>query len=133
MKRFLFICYGNVGRSQIAQAYANHFAGQDIAMSAGTTDVKGLLGNHPLANVVAVTKEDGIDISEQKVQAVTETMLDEVEKIVVLSKKTDCPDYIIRKNNVIYHEFLDPYEQDIPTTRKIRDEIKSFVSELLHQ
>lgn len=117
----------------MAEAYANHFAGKTIAISAGTADIRGILGNHTLSNVIQVMKEDNIDISDKEPHPLDEHMLKNVKTIVVLSKKTDCPDYIIKRDNVLYHEICDPYEQTLPTTRKIRDEIKIFVQKLLHQ
>ncbi len=34
--KILFVCWGNVGRSQMAQAYYNHFTKSNDAFSAGT-------------------------------------------------------------------------------------------------
>lgn len=129
-KKFLFICYGNVGRSQMAQAYTNYFAGKDIAISAGTIDVKAIIGNHPLRNVITIMQEDGIDISQQKVKKVTKKMIHSSDNVIVLCKKTDCPEYVLKANNLIFHEVADPYEQNLENTRKIRDNIKNFVFSL---
>jgi protein-tyrosine-phosphatase len=132
MKKFLFICYGNVGRSQMAEAYTNYFSEKEISINAGTADVREIVDNHPLPNVIQIMKEDGIDISKKQVRQIDKSLLAVAERIIVLCKKTDCPDYLINKSNVTYHEFPDPTEKDISTTRKIRNEIKAFISELLH-
>ncbi len=39
MKEILFVCQGNVDRSQMAEAYYNHLTGRDGATSAGIDDV----------------------------------------------------------------------------------------------
>jgi arsenate reductase (thioredoxin) len=39
MKEVLFICEGNVGRSQMAEGFYNHYAGQKSATGAGIDDV----------------------------------------------------------------------------------------------
>lgn len=60
-KRVLFLCTHNSARSQIAEAYLRHFAGERVdAESAGTQ----ALGVHPLA--VRAMAEVGIDISGQR-------------------------------------------------------------------
>lgn len=63
--RVLFVCIHNSARSQLAEAYLRQMAGERfIVESAGLTP--GALNPH----VVAILKEDGIDISQKKTQAV---------------------------------------------------------------
>lgn len=66
MKRFvLFVCVGNSGRSQMAEAFFNAKALEGFyAISAGTKSEKEV---NPL--VVEVMKEKGIDISSKKPKA----------------------------------------------------------------
>lgn len=60
--RVLFICRHNSGRSQIAEAYLRKFAGRHFEVhSAGLEPAERV---HPL--VVAVMKEEGIDLSDKK-------------------------------------------------------------------
>ena len=55
----LFVCRHNTGRSQMAEAYLRHFAGDRIDVaSAGT-----IAADAPDPGVVAAMAEDGIDIS----------------------------------------------------------------------
>jgi arsenate reductase len=64
-ERVLFVCIHNSARSQMAEAWLNHLCGDHFeAHSAGLEP--GLL--NPL--VVEVMKEEGIDISQKKTQAV---------------------------------------------------------------
>ena len=64
----LFICQHNSGRSQIAEAYLRKFAGEHFSVeSAGLQPAEKV---NPL--VVAVMKEEGIDLSEKKPQSVFE-------------------------------------------------------------
>ena len=59
MKRILFVCVENAGRSQMAEAFANKYGeGKVIASSAGVR-----LAEKVNAIVVKVMKEKGIDIS----------------------------------------------------------------------
>ena len=62
MKKVLFVCVGNAGRSQMAEGLLRHLAGEGFeALSAGMEP-----GNevHPLA--IQVMEEIGIDISSQQ-------------------------------------------------------------------
>ena len=64
--RVLFICTHNSGRSQIAEAYLRKFAGDRCEVeSAGLEPAQAV---NPL--VVAVMREEGIDLSEKKPQSV---------------------------------------------------------------
>lgn len=42
IEKILFVCYGNVGRSQMAEAYYNHFTKSTKAISAGTDKILNL-------------------------------------------------------------------------------------------
>lgn len=78
-KRVLFVCIHNSARSQMAEAWLNHFCGEYFeAQSAGLEP--GIL--NPL--VVQVMEETGIDISAKKTQAVFD-----------LFKKGERFDYVI--------------------------------------
>src|SRR5580698_5584923 len=69
MKKVLFVCIHNSARSQMAEAWVNHFCGDFFeAHSAGLEP--GIL--NPL--VVEVMKEVGIDISFKKTQGVLELL-----------------------------------------------------------
>ncbi len=62
MKRILFVCVHNSGRSQMAEAFFNHYAaGKAEAVSAGTRPA-----SHVDQTVVKAMKEIGIDISSKR-------------------------------------------------------------------
>jgi protein-tyrosine-phosphatase len=62
MKKVLFVCVENAGRSQMAEAFAKYYSEVKIeALSAGTMPSKEV---NPL--VVEVMREKGIDISNNK-------------------------------------------------------------------
>jgi arsenate reductase len=66
--KVLFICQHNSGRSQIAEAYLNKFAGEQVHVeSAGLEPAERV---NPL--VIKVMKEEGIDISGKQPQNVLE-------------------------------------------------------------
>jgi arsenate reductase len=71
MKKILFVCIENAGRSQIAEAFANKY-GKDkfVILSAGNKPAETV---NPV--VVTVMKEKGIDISANKPKLLTFKML----------------------------------------------------------
>ena len=89
MKTVLFVCVGNSGRSQMAEAFFNQLAnGKARAISAGTK---------PAANVeptvVKVMKEVGIDVSGNKPKPLTPEMIDQANLVVTMgcSAEAVCP------------------------------------------
>ncbi len=71
MKKVVFVCVHNSGRSQMAEAFFNHLAkGKAVAISAGVTPAAQVI-----PNVVKAMREAGIDISHQKPKILTFEML----------------------------------------------------------
>ena len=66
MKKILFICAGNVARSQMAEAFYNYFTDSLDAISAGVLDFTPAKYGHPIPEVVEVMQEEGIDVSQKK-------------------------------------------------------------------
>ena len=80
MKTVLFVCVGNSGRSQMAEAFFNYLAaGRARAISAGTNPAKSVA-----PDVVLAMKEVGIDISGNKPKALTEDMLAQADRVVTM-------------------------------------------------
>jgi arsenate reductase (thioredoxin) len=77
--KVLFLCTGNPARSQIAEGYLRHVAGDRFeAMSAGL-EPKGL---NPLA--VEAMKESGIDISGQISKDVVKLLCQHIPYVVTV-------------------------------------------------
>ena len=126
MKTVLFVCVHNSGRSQMAEAFFNRMAkNRAIAVSAGTS---------PAANinslVVRVMGELGIDISEQKPKTLTLEMMEKADRAITMGCGVEetCPASFIPTEN---WELDDPEGKPLEEVRKIRDEIKSRVEDLV--
>jgi arsenate reductase (thioredoxin) len=66
MRKVLFVCVHNSGRSQMAQGWMNHLCGDRfLAQSAGITPAKAVM-----PQVVKVMQDKGIDISNNKPRSV---------------------------------------------------------------
>lgn len=130
--KILFICQHNSGRSQIAEAYLKMFTGgRFFVESAGFGPVEKI---NPL--VIAVMKEEGIDLSEKRPQSVFE--LFKTGKIydhvitVCHQSESQCPVFpgITKRWHL---PFPDPakvegsYEEKLVKVRKIRDAIKDWL------
>jgi protein-tyrosine-phosphatase len=127
MKRVLFVCVENAGRSQMAEAFANHYGkGKLIASSAGV-----MLADQVNPVVVEVMKEKGIDISMKKPKLLTTKMAEKADYIITMGCSVEkfCPAPLLK--NVIDWELEDPKEKPIEKVRKIRDEIEAKVLKLI--
>ena len=84
MRRALFICIGNAGRSQMAQAFYEELGGE--ARSAGSQPSTEL---H--ANVVEAMHEAGVDISSRRPKGFTDADVEWAEVVVTMGCGDVCP------------------------------------------
>jgi arsenate reductase len=136
--KILFVCRGNVGRSQMAEALFNKEANGEIeAISAGTKlsgpeQSIGVIAD--VSNVLEVMKEDGLDISKNIRKQLTKEMADSADKIILTVDERDpIPDYLIENPKVIKWHVIDPKGQSLEFTRKSRDQIKGLIKDLIKE
>lgn len=128
MKKILFACVHNSGRSQMAEAFLNHYAaGKAEAVSAGTRPA-----SHVDQTVVKAMREIGIDISSKRAKPLTSQMLDSADKIITMGCDVEraCPASFVPTEN---WQLEDPEGKPIDTVRKIRDEIEAKVKTLIKE
>ena len=129
MKKVLFVCVENAGRSQIAEALANKY-GKDkfIASSAGNKPADKV---NPV--VVDAMKEVGIDISGNKPKLLTAKMALDVDLIVTMGCNDQgiCPGPFFKPT--IEWKFEDPKGRPIEKVREIRNEIEQKVKRLIEE
>lgn len=121
----MFVCVHNSGRSQMAEAFLNHFGSHDVeAISAGTVP-----GDRVQPNVVAAMRELGIDISQKKPKALTAEMLESADRVVTMgcSQEQACPASLVPVED---WELEDPHGQPLHKVRRIRDQIAARVKKL---
>lgn len=129
--KILFICHGNVGRSQIAEGYYNHFTHSCGASSAGVDPKTPEKWKTLVPEILQVMKEENIDLSSKKVKLVKEEMVSETCKVIVMCKKEDCPNFVLKHTSIDFWEIEDPYGSSIEKLRLIRDQIRLKVLGLL--
>ena len=129
MKKVLFVCVENAGRSQMAEAIANKY-GKDkfIASSAGNKPAEKV---NPI--VVDAMKELGIDISDNKPKLLTAKMAVDVDLIVTMGCNDQgiCPGPFFKPT--IDWKLEDPKGKPIEKVREIRNEIEQKVKRLIEE
>jgi arsenate reductase (thioredoxin) len=78
-KRVLFICTGNVARSQMAEGLLRAMAGNRVEVFSG-----GLVPSYVRPNAIAVMKEAGIDISHHRSKSMNEFIDTEFDFVVTV-------------------------------------------------
>lgn len=126
-KIVLFVCVGNSGRSQMAEAFFNRLSKTGKAISAGTMPDNRI---HPYT--VQVMKEVGIDVSQQKPKSLTPEMIEKADKIITMGCGANfCPANYVPK--IEDWKIEEPYGKPIEKVREIRDQIKEKVKKLIRQ
>lgn len=128
MKEILFVCVHNAGRSQMAEAFFNHFAqGRAQATSAGTHPATEV---HPI--VVQAMREVGIDLTGRTPKLLTRELIDRAEKVITMGcfPQEACPMTFVPTED---WGLEDPAGQPLEKVREIRDAIQQKVLRLLEE
>ncbi len=135
--KVLFVCRGNVGRSQIAEALLKKVAGDRFKVSSAGTKLSG--PEQPIGElmpaikeVLDVMNEVGVDVSHNIRKQVTEKMANDADKIILVVDGNDpIPDYLTRNPKVIKWDVLDPKGKDLEFTRKVKDQISDLIQKFV--
>jgi len=123
----LFVCIHNAGRSQIAEALFNAYAGgKAVATSAGVEPVAALN-----LNVIAAMREAGYDISAQRPKLLNDEMIESADHVITMGCLEDesCPAILAEEDWGID----DPAGAPLPKVIQIRDEIARKVRKMLRE
>ena len=128
MKKVLVLCTGNSCRSQIAEAYLRHFAGEKAAIYSAGVETHGV---NPRA--ISTMKEDGIDISQHTSNNIDEYVNIDFDFVITVcdNAKERCP-FFPTKAKKFHQNFPDPAkatgteEEILEQFREVRQMIKRY-------
>ena len=117
----LFVCIGNAGRSQMAQAFYERAGG--TARSAGSRAEAHV---HP--EVVEAMREIGIDLTARVPHQLSTEDVEWADVVVTMGCGDACP--VLPGKQYIDWNLQDPAGMPIDVVRQIRDRIAGLVEEL---
>jgi arsenate reductase len=126
--KVVFACVANAGRSQMAAALFNTLAdpARARAISAGTRPGPAV---HP--EVVTAMGELGIDLSAATPQYLSADLAKDAHMLITMGCGDECP--LVPGVERDDWPLDDPKDQPLDTVRRIRDEIKTNVAELVKE
>ena len=130
--KVLFVCRGNIGRSQMAMEFYNKLHGSG-AESEGTIvePDKQRLGDRPGARVVIeAMKELGIDMSDNISSQLAESTLKNYDKVIVMAEPETIPQWLRENPKTTIWNIEDPKGHEIEKVRVLRDQIANLVATL---
>ena len=119
--RVLFVCIGNAGRSQMAQAFYERSGG--MARSAGTRPEAEV---HP--EVVEVMRELDLDLDGRRPHKLSQDDVAWAELVVTMGCGDACP--VLPGKRYLDWNLQDPAGMPLEVVRQIRDQIAGLVAEL---
>jgi arsenate reductase (thioredoxin) len=123
----LFVCVHNAGRSQMAAGYLQHLAGDRIeVMSSGSAPKDSI---NPVA--VEVMLEEGIDISQNEPKILTDEQVQASDVVITMGCGDACKFYPGKRYED--WELEDPAGQGADAVRRIRDDIRGRIEQLISE
>jgi protein-tyrosine-phosphatase len=141
--KVLFVCYANVGRSQVAQAYFGTISKHDsnsagIAVNERIAAIKipsrKLKDNLNQRSVEYVRREFGLDIAEKERQQLTPEMIEKSDLAIVIVEKEKWPDYLKECGKVVFWDIpdaagmADDFAEEV--YRQVRLRVEQLVAEI---
>lgn len=128
MKNILVLCTGNSCRSQIAEGYLKHFAGNKANIYSAGVETHGVN-----KRAIKVMAEDGIDISGHTSNHIDEYRNIDFDLVITVcdNARERCP-YFPSKAQRMHFNFPDPAkatgteEEILNEFRRVRDMIKDY-------
>ena len=135
MKKVLVLCTGNSCRSQLAEGYLKHFAGDRAEIYSAGIETHGV---NPKA--IQVMAEDNIDISGHTSNNVDEYAGIDFDAVITVCDNANeaCP-FFPGKAERFHYNFPDPAkatgtpEEVLNEFRRVRDMIKTYSADFVRQ
>jgi arsenate reductase len=121
LPRAYFVCIGNAGRSQMAQALYERMGGE--ARSAGSRPEREV---HP--EVVEVMQELGVDLSDRRPRRIEQNDAEWADVVVTMGCGDACP--VLPGKRYVDWNLPDPKGRSAEEVRALRNEIQRRVETL---
>jgi arsenate reductase (thioredoxin) len=121
LPRVFFVCIGNAGRSQMAQAFYERLGGE--ARSAGSRPESDL---HP--QVVEAMHEVGVSLAGRRPRRIEPEDVEWADVVVTMGCGDACP--VLPGKRYVDWNLRDPAAMPLAEVRSLRDEIERLVAEL---
>lgn len=130
-KKVLIVCTGNVARSQMAEGFLRHEAGDRFEVFSA-----GLNPSYVRPGVIQVMREAGIDISHHRSKSVDEFIGEEMDYVITVCDHANqyCPQFPA-KTKRIHWSVQDPVAPagdeaaQLAAFRRVRDDIRRRLEE----
>ncbi len=124
--KILFVCVGNACRSQMAEAWANHFGeGRVEAHSAGTYSYGSIV-----ENTSSVMSEKGVSLEGQWSKGLRDVAVAEMDVVVSMGHEVEFPLPAGFKGRLEQWDIPDPFGRSMGSFRNARDMIERQVLKL---
>ena len=140
--KVLFVCYANVGRSQVAQAYfqkLSQHASDSAGIAVNELIVQRNLASRKLKDVLDqrsvgyIGREFGVDVSERERQQLVPAMLDEADRVIVIAEKERWPGYLQEGGKVVFWDIPDAVGQTDAFAYDVYRQVQRKVEQLVEE
>ena len=141
--KVLFVCYANVGRSQVAQACFTTLSRHEsdsagiavneliVQRNLASRKLKDVLDQRPVGYI---RREFGADVSERERQQLGPAMLDAADRVIIIAEKERWPSYLQEGGKVVFRDIPDavgqPDEIAYDVFRQVQRRVERLVEEL---
>ncbi|MCS6959402.1 MAG: arsenate reductase, glutathione/glutaredoxin type [Pseudanabaenaceae cyanobacterium SKYGB_i_bin29] len=127
MKKVMFVCKKNSRRSQMAEGFAKALAKDRVEVVSA-----GLEASFIDPKTIAVMAEVGIDISQQNSKPLSDFQPTDFDAVISLCGcGVNLPPAWVTRDIFEDWQLEDPEGKDLDTYRRVRDEVKARVENLL--
>ena len=142
LMKVLFVCYANVGRSQVAQAYFTKLSQHDsdsAGIAVNDLIAKGNLAGNKLKDmptrrsVEYIGREFGVGISEKERQQLTPALIDNSDLVIVIAEKERWPGYLKEGGKVVFWDVPDAVGRADDFAYDVYRQVQRHVEELVEE
>jgi protein-tyrosine-phosphatase len=133
----LFVCAGNIFRSQMAKGFYNMYAKDGSrAESCGTKVAELGIAGKPIAELglkatLDFMKSEGADISSEHSTPISKELIDNADRVIVMAEKETWPEYLKNNLKVTYWHVPDINVSTMEAVADTGNKIKNLVKELI--